>query len=117
MKTSSIIAPMKHSLVVPLVLLVLGVRSAHALDQNADGMSDVWQRIHNIANGDTASDPDGDGHNNGKEAEAGTTPHDANDYFKTFDFSVSPAFDSVTLSWRSVEQRFYEIEESTDLTS
>ena len=76
---------MKNSLTLLLVLIILGVRSAHALDRNGDGMSDVWQQIHNIANGDTASDPDGDGQNNGKEAEAGTDPRDPNDYFRTFD--------------------------------
>jgi hypothetical protein len=109
------IVHLKFSPVVILGLLILGVRFAHALDRNGDGMSDVWQRVYNIANGDASSDPDGDGQNNGKEAEAGTDPHDSNDYFRTFDFSVSPAFASVTLSWRSVEQRFYEIEESSDL--
>lgn len=108
---------MKNSLAVFLVLLSLGMRSAHALDQNGDGMSDVWQRVHTIANGDTASDPDGDGQNNGKEAEAGTNPHDGNDYFRTFDFSVNSTFDEVSLSWRSVEERYYEIEQSIDLVS
>lgn len=97
--------------------MILGVRSAHALDQNGDGMSDVWQRVHNIANGDTASDPDGDGQNNGKEAEATTNPRDPNDYFRTFDFSVNSTLDEVSLSWRSVEERYYVIEQSIDLVS
>jgi hypothetical protein len=98
-----------------LVLMTLSVHSAYALDQDGDGMSDVWQRFHIIATGDTASDPDRDGQSNIKEAEAGTDPRNPQDYFRTFDFSFSPASDSATLSWRSIEQRYYEIEESADL--
>lgn len=108
---------MKISPVLFLVLLLLGVRSAHAVDQDSDGMSDVWQRVHNIASSDTATDIDGDGQSNGKEAEAGTNPRDPNDYFRTFDFSINPTFDEASLSWRSVEYRYYEIEQSTDLVS
>jgi|GEM_PF-2321722 len=111
------IGNMKFSPVIILVLLILGVRSAHALDQDSDGMSDVWQRIHNITTGDTATDIDGDGQSNGKEAEAGTNPHNPNDFFRTSDFSINPTFDEVSLSWRSVEARYYEIQKSTDLVS
>ena len=107
--------PRFDKLAIVLTILFVSTLSSRALDLDGDGMSDVWQRVHNIATGDTATDIDGDGQSNVKEAEAGTDPRDSNDYFRTFDFSVSPAFDSVTLSWRSVEQRFYEIEESTDL--
>jgi hypothetical protein len=38
-----------------LILLVLSVRSGFAIDQNGDGMSDVWQRVHNIADGDASA--------------------------------------------------------------
>jgi len=90
---------------------------ARALDLDGDGMSDVWQRVHNIAIGDTSTDIDGDGHNNAAEAMAGTNPRDAKDYFRTFGFTVSPASDTVNLSWRSVEDRYYEIEKSSNLLS
>lgn len=102
---------------VALTILFVSAVSSHALDLDGDGMSDVWQRIDNIATGDTASDIDGDGQSNGKEAEAGTDPRDSNDYFRTFDFSVNSTLDEVSLSWRSVEERYYEIEQSTDLVS
>lgn len=100
-----------------VAIVLAATHPAHALDLDGDGMSDVWQRTHNIATGDTATDIDGDGHSNAKEAEAGTDPRDPADYFRTFDFSVSPASDAVTLTWRSVEQRFYEVEQSTDLVT
>jgi hypothetical protein len=39
------------------------------------------------------------------------------DYFRIFDFSVSPALDSANLSWRSVQVRNDAIEETTDLVT
>ncbi len=80
-------------------------------------MSDVWQRVHNIATGDTTTDIDQDGQPNSAEAAAGTNPRDPNDYFRTFNVSVSPTLDSATLAWRSADDRYYEIEKSTDLIS
>ena len=88
-----------------------------AVDLDGDGMSDVWQRVYNIPTGNTAADIDGDGQFNSAEAAAGTNPRDANDYFRTFNVSLSPTLDFATLSWRSVEARYYEIEKSTDLNS
>ncbi len=78
-------------------------------------MSDVWQRVHNIADGDTNSDLDGDGHNNLAESKEGTNPRDGKDYFRILNFSVTPVRDSVTLTWRSLASRYYRIEKSEDL--
>jgi len=103
----------QHS--ITMAVLFVSVMPSSALDRDGDGMSDVWQRVHNIASGDTSTDIDGDGQSNIKEAEAGTDPRDPMDYFRAFDLSVTPAFDSATLSWRSVEERSYQIEQSTDL--
>lgn len=109
--------PRFDKLAIVLTILFVSTVSSRAIDLDGDGMSDVWQRVHNIATGDTTTDIDGDGRSNAKEAEAGTNPRDPNDYFRTFDFTVSPTLDEVSLSWRSVEERYYEIEQSTDLVS
>jgi hypothetical protein len=109
--------PRFDKLAIVLTILIVFPVTSRALDLDGDGMSDVWQQVHNIATGDTATDIDGDGQSNVKEAEAGTNPRDPNDYFRTFDFLATPALDEVSLSWRSVEERYYEIEQSIDLVS
>lgn len=96
----------------------VSITSAYAvLDEDGDGMSDVWQREYSIATNDTLSDPDNDGHNNLKEARAGTNPNDWNDYFKMMDYNVSPTLDTTSLTWRSLEDRLYQIEVTRDLIS
>lgn len=100
-----------------VAILLAAVQPVHARDLDRDGMSDVWQRVHNIATGDTANDIDQDGHSNIREAEAGTDPRNRDDFFRTFGFSVSSPQGAVTLSWRSVEQRDYGVEKSLDLTT
>jgi hypothetical protein len=97
-----------------LGLGLFNVCALNALDLNNNGMSDVWERVYNVTN--PTLDEDGDGQTNLKEAQAGTNPHDSTDYFKTFNFS-SADFTTVSISWRSVEERYYEIEQSTDLVT
>lgn len=109
--------PRFDKLAIVLTILFVSTVSSRAIDLDGDGMSDVWQRINDIATGDTVTDIDGDGQSNAKEAEAGTDPRDPSDYFRTLDFTVSPSLDMVSLSWRSVEDRYYEIEQSIDLVS
>jgi len=99
-----------------LSLYLICSLSLTALDNDNDGMSDVWQRVHGIATGDTASDPDGDGWTNLQEAQNGTNPHDANDFFKIITQKVSPDLSTLDISWRSLEDRSYKIESSQDLT-
>lgn len=47
------------------------------LDEDGDQMSDIWQATHQIATGDTDSDPDGDGYSNFEEDKWGTNPKSA----------------------------------------
>jgi len=100
-----------------LALALFLLTPTSALDLDNDGMSDVWQRVHNIASGDGQSDIDGDGRSNAEEAEASTNPRDPSDYFRAFNFSFNPTSDEVSLTWKSIEDRYYEIEQSSDLLS
>lgn len=97
---------MLFSLLSPCILLA-------TLDEDNDGMSDVWQKEYNIVTGDTTSDPDTDGYTNLQEAQVGIDPHNVYDYFRMLNYSISPDI----ISWRSLEDRSYDIEESRDLVS
>ncbi len=88
-----------------------------ALDEDNDGMSDVWQKVYNIASFDTISDPDKDGRTNLEEARVGTNPNDKNDYFRTIHYQIKPDVGTVDLTWRSLEDRSYNVQESRDLVS
>ena len=65
-------------------LICLGVTGASAqmIDQNHDGMSDIWEWMYSTTNINlnAGADPDGDGFSNLKEAIAGTNPFDSNSY-------------------------------------
>ncbi len=91
---------MLFSLLSPCILLA-------TLDEDNDGMSDVWQKEYNIVTGDTTSDPDTDGYTNLQEAQVGTDPHNVYDYFRMLNYSISPDI----ISWRSLEDRSYDIED------
>jgi hypothetical protein len=63
------------------VILALGAAEriqAQKLDQNSNGMSDVWEQIYNAVAMDPTLDSDGDGVSNLQESMAGTNPFDAN---------------------------------------
>jgi hypothetical protein len=100
-----------------LLITLPSVRCAHAIDQNSNGISDIWEVAYPSVPGSLALDHDGDGRTSAQEGIDGTNPLDPTDYFRTFDFTISPTLDSVSLSWRSGENRYYEIEQSTDLIS
>jgi len=63
---------------VAYILLPLGLvlSLAYALDQNSDGISDVYAFHYGLSAGSGAEDPDGDGDNNAKESAFGTDPFD-----------------------------------------
>ena len=91
--------------------------AADVLDLDGDGMSDVWQRVHGIATGDTASDPDKDGHNNAQEARAGTNPHSTASRLQTITFTLNTTATTATLTWKSENGKNYDIEYSADLVT
>jgi uncharacterized protein (DUF1800 family) len=70
---------------------------AQKLDQNSNGMSDVWEQIYNAVALDPNLDSDGDGVSNLQESMAGTNPFDANSVPKIPSTAHSSSNFSVTL--------------------
>jgi uncharacterized protein (DUF1800 family) len=90
------------------MLLSLGLSTfpcGATLDQDGDGISDLWQQMHpGLA---AADDADGDGLTNGIEAIAGTNPLDASSY-PTLHAENTPL--GIELSWLGVAGKSYRIE-------
>ncbi len=82
------------------------------LDQNADGLSDIWAAFYPTA-GAPSADPDGDGAANLAESLAGTDPLDAASRFA----ATTERSDTgeVRLRWRGVIGKQYRLETSPDL--
>lgn len=99
------------------LLLLTTAPAVTALDLNGDGMSDVWQRHHGIAAGNTAGDADADGQNNLQESQAGTNPTAGQDYFTIKQSGLNAAATSLTARWRSVIGKNYTLLQSDNLIS
>ena len=90
------------------------VQTARAIDNDHDGMSDVWQSLYGVGSEQAADDPDGDGDSNLREAWAGTDPGDPNSNSR---LNNSRTADQVTLTWSGVTKMPYIVETSTNLIS
>jgi len=101
----------QHTLAAAVALVFPFMQIASALDENADGLSDVWQRTFNIASGEAGLDFDGDGFTNQEESALGTDP-------RIYDAPPAPDFvdDQCALRWKTVTAVRYEVQYSTDLT-
>ena len=95
------------------------------LDTNSNGMSDLWEKqfyndqlFPNVAPYQLADDPDSDGWNNEKEAEAGTNPFNSNrpDGFLFPDIVKELAPGVFTLTWPSIPGKAYQLQSSETLT-
>jgi len=90
---------------------------ARGLDSDGDGLPDAWELINfgNLSqNG--SGDPDGDGMSNLQEYLAGTNPNNPNDYLRITSVSATTPGTAVNLTWTSVSNRFYHVQEKLDLT-
>ncbi|HEX4263551.1 MAG TPA: DUF1800 family protein [Verrucomicrobiae bacterium] len=82
-----------------IVTLFAAISSrAQILDQNANGMSDVWEIANNAEGVDPDADSDGDGVPNRLEAIAGTNPFDARSVPRILPITVSSNGVRVTMN-------------------
>jgi hypothetical protein len=87
------------------------------VDTDGDGLPDAWELTHygSLAGGPGA-DTDGDGQTSLEEYLAGTNPNDPSSVLAITSHN-STAGTSTTLTWKSVMNRNYRIQQSTDLNS
>lgn len=86
---------------------------AHALDQNANGISDVWESLYPAAAANLASDDDTDGDSNRLEGLAWNNPADANSRIRLEGFSVHPT--EVRFHWNQALGLRYRVWKSSNL--
>jgi hypothetical protein len=104
------------------LLISLHSPSQAILDQNHNGLSDVWEKQQNygVLFPNTflaAADDDNDNWTNAQEAIAGTNPFDANAPNGIVAVTLTPSFVSsaYTLSWYTQLGKSYQLEASSDL--
>ena len=96
-------------------LVLLSVPRASALiDQDGDGMSDIWEYLYEASPGDLmpSEDPDGDGFDNLTESVAGTDPYDA-ESFLGLDHRL--LLEGLELTWNEQSGKIYTLDSSEDL--
>jgi hypothetical protein len=89
------------------------------LDTDGDGLSDAWEREKangNLATLGTPGDSDGDGQSNLAEFTTDTDPLDPNDLFRVTNFSQINNGDFVSLEFTSKTTRFYQVQDSLNLS-
>ena len=71
------------------ISLMLPLHLSMALDEDGDGVSDVYAAHHGLATGTGEEDPDGDGQSNREESVWGTDPYDRTSAFRPLSPSVT----------------------------
>ena len=105
----------KVLLLLVAILMPCSIARAAFIDENANGLSDIWELKYGVSGLNPNADDDGDGALNYQEAVAGTNPHDATSYPPTP--VITMANGAVTLSCKSVAGKAYRIQTSDTLAA
>lgn len=103
----------------PSVALTLSLISstAYCIDDNGNGLSDVWEQRYNASALQLIGDDDSDGFKNVEECIAGTDPFDSSDHPKLKPFVVQEDTDEIGLTFNTLIGKNYTILHSKDLNS
>jgi pimeloyl-ACP methyl ester carboxylesterase len=96
------------------VLILFSVKPLSGLDQNGDGMSDVWQKKYSVPSADADLDYSGIGLTNRQKSLLGLDPRDPNARFH-LDIVHDSANNQLRLQLPTVYGKRYQIESSNDL--
>ena len=98
-----------------LGVLVISMSTLLAMvDENANGMSDVWERKYQKVNAEPSADPDNDGQDNLAESLAGTDPNDDQSFLRITEVKNRSA--GLLVSWQSQEAVKYQLKSSPSLS-
>ena len=103
----------KYALLLLAALLFCASVRAGIIDQNGNGLDDVWETVFHASGLNPLADDDGDGFSNFQESVAGTDPRDPNSHPPTVAVSVGSG--TVTLTWGSVAGKQYRVQTSPSL--
>jgi|GEM_PF-5321514 len=95
-------------------LSILAAANVHAIDQDGDGMSDVWQKKYSVPSADANNDYNGTGMTNIQKSLLGLDPRAANVVFKVQQIP-DPAHNELRLRMSTAVGKKYQMESSTDL--
>ena len=98
-----------------MIVLMVSTTICAQIDDNANGLSDIWEAAHGTGM-PADDDDDGDGFNNRSEAAAGTHPRDSKSFPRVRELSLDPP-NHLTQSWPTVAGICYQPMVSTDLIS
>lgn len=98
---------------VPVILLT---HQALGVDENANGLSDLWEQRFKASALQMLDDDDGDGYSNLQESVAGTDPFDPGSKPKIAMADPKNGSEEFQLSFETLSGKFYCIEESADLS-
>lgn len=109
---------MKPFAILPLVLvcLLVAVRGfAAPIDQNSDGLADLWQLLFSAGTLAANEDNDNDGFDNARESLAGTDPRDASSYPEITDIARDTT--EIEFHWPGVPGKRYQVQYSPNLAA
>ncbi len=103
--------------VVVFSLLIGCAASARAVivDENGNGMSDVWEMVYNVQGLNPVSDDDSDGSTNFNESIAGTDPRSANSRPPIPGLTLANGL--TTLTWKTAAGKAYRVQTSDSLAA
>ncbi len=107
--------PCKSPFRLAALAFCLMARTDANIDQNANGLSDVWEAKYAATAFLPDADSDGDGRSNLMEAIVGTDPLQANDYISVNQIQING--NQFTLKWPSVSGKRYRLQTADTLGS
>ncbi len=102
-------------LLAAFLLVCASTAPLRAIDQNGNGLSDIWELLYGVGAVAPGADPDGDGATNAQEAAMGSNPLDPRSRPALSLTAGAPG--SVVAQWQSEAGKLYTVEGTTSLTS
>src|SRR5207249_7443153 len=95
---------------------LFSIKPISGLDQNGDGMSDIWQQQYSVPSADAGLDYTGNGLTNRQKSALGLDPHNPNARYH-LDIANDVSNNQLRLQLNTVYGKRYQIESSSDLRS